>query len=359
MKRFPVNSLLSLLVFVMMAAVGCTTAPQSPTAEARVATSSPTHTAVPTSTATPTATPPEIREITPASTPTPVTPSATPTITNTPGPFEHVIEANDQLIAVVQEYGHYDLAVLDVIVAMNANVTNADRLPPPGSVVLIPRPTGSPTPPGGELTATIVAQNPPSATPALLTMVHVVEEGQTIIGIALQYNTTMAILAELNPQVYWFGCDFAVASGGENCSPQLSIGDELVVPMATPTPTLSPTPSGSETPTLTPTPGPVRLLWPGAGSIIQGGPLTLRWVSSGALETDRLYQVTVTDYTTGVTYTEFLRNNTLTLPGDLQPVDDVIHDMGWQVEIVQVGNDNIAFRVGAPGESRSFQWSRP
>ena len=321
-------------------------------------TASPTATVTPPPTATASATPPELALITPASTPTPVTPSATPTITNTPGPFEHVIQPNDQLIAIVQQYGHYDLAVLDAVVTLNPSVTNADRLPPPGSVILIPRPTALPTPPGGELTATVVALNPPSATPALLTMIHTVEEGQTVIGIALQYNTTMAILAELNPQLYWFNCDFTVASGGENCSPQLSIGDELTVPMPTPTPTLSPTPSGSETPTLTPTPGPVGLLWPASGAIIQGGPLTLQWVSVGALEADRLYQVTVTDYTTGTTYTEFVRANALTLPANLQPVDDVIHDIAWQVEVVQVGNDNVAFRVGAPGSPRSFQWAR-
>lgn len=324
-----------------------------------VPTVSPTATeqVVPSVTSTATATLPPIAQITPASTPTPVTPSATPTITNTPGPYEHVVQPNDQLIAVVQQYGHFSLDVLSVVVTMNPNVPNPDRLPPPGSVILIPRPTSSPTPPGGELTATVIARNPPSATPLLLTMIHTVQEGQTIIGIALQYNTTMAILAELNPQLFWFGCDFTIASGGENCNPQLSIGQELVVPMPTPTPTLSPTPSGFETPTPTPTPGPVRLLWPAAGSIIAGGPLTLRWVSVGVLQPDELYQVTVTDTTRGIVYTEFTRNNALTLPADLQPTETQAHQMIWEVEVVRVGNDNIAFRVGAVGEQRPFQWT--
>jgi hypothetical protein len=223
-------------------------------------------------------------------------------------------------------------------------------------MILIPRPTGSPTPPGGEMTATILAVNPPSATPQVLTMIHTVEEGQTIIGIAVQYNTTMSILANFNPQLYWFGCDFTIPSGGENCSPSLSIGDELVVPMPTPTPTLSPTPSGSETPTLTPTAGPVRLLWPADGSIVAGGPLTLRWVGAGVLLSDELYQVTVTDHTRGVVYTDFTRDNVLTLPGSMQPVDDAAHAMSWQVEVVRVGNDNVAFRIGAVGEMRTFQW---
>jgi len=347
--------ILAILGCVLLLA-GCNFTLATETATSSAPAASPTATAQSPVSATPTATPPRIAQITPASTPTPVTPSATPTITNTPGPYEHVVQPNDQLIAVVQQYGHFSLDVLDVIVTMNPNIPDADHLPPPGSVILIPRPTPSPTPPGGELTATVIARNPVSATPPMLTMIHTVEEGQTVIGIALQYNTTMAILAELNPQLYWFGCDFSIASGGENCNPQLGIGDELVVPMPTPTPTLSPTPSGQETPTLTPTPGAVRLLWPAAGSIIAGGPLTLRWVSVGVLQPDELYQVTVTDATRGIVYTEFTRNNALTLPPDLQPADAAIHQLTWEVEVVRVGNDNVAFRVGAVGEQRLFQW---
>jgi LysM repeat protein len=336
---------------------GCNFSPAEPTAVAVVATSSPTATVATPQPVTPTVTPPEIALITPAHTPTPVTPSATPTITLTPGPIAHEIQQGDGLIDIVLQYGHYDLAVLDVVVSMNQNVSTADRLPPPGSVIMIPRPTPTPTPIGGELTATIIAQNPPSPTPRLLTDIHTVEAGQTAIGIALQYNTTMAILAELNPSYYWLGCDFSIASGGPDCNPPLSIGDEFVVPLPTPTPTLSPTPSGNETPTMTPTPGVVRLLWPAPGSIIAGGPLTLRWVAPRALVSDELYQVTVTDTTTGVVYSDFTRNNTLTLPPELQPADDAVHAVIWQVFVVRVGDDNVAFRVGALGEERPFQWT--
>lgn len=306
--------------------------------------------------ATATATLAPISQITPANTSTPLTPSMTPTITNTPGPHEHIVQAGDGLISIVLQYGHYDLGVLDVVVAMNGNMPNADSLPPPGSMIIVPRPTPLPTPPGGELTATIVAQNPPTATPQLLTGVHVVEEGQSIVGIAQQYNTTMAILAQLNSQLWWYGCDFSIASGGTDCAPLLNLGEELTVPLPTPTPSATPTSSGNETPTITPTFGPVRLLWPGAGSIVAGGPLALRWVSVGMLHPDQAYQVTVTDHTAGVSYSEFVHGNSLVLPPELQPVDDATHQITWQVVVVQIGGDNVAFQVGADSEVRPLQW---
>jgi len=359
MFRFHFRAAIYIVVGVVaVLAAGCNFSPPSELPVVQEASPSPTATLIVPS-ATATAALPAVTAIIPADTPTPVPPSMTPTITDTPGPFEHVIQPGDQLLAIVQQYGHFDPAVLDVIVQMNANITDPDRLPPPGSVILIPRPTPSATPAGGELTATVVAQHPPTATPEILTMMHTVEEGQTIIGIALQYNTTMLILRLLNPDLDWRGCDFSVASGGQDCNPPLSIGQELVVPAPTPTPTLSPTPSGSETPTPTPTFGPVRLLSPTPGSIVVGGPLTLRWVSAGVLRGDELYQVTVADHTTGRIYTQFTRDNILTLPADLQPADSSPHDMTWQVVVVRVRDDNRAQIVGALGEERPFQWVAP
>ena len=304
-----------------------------------------------------TATPPDLLAIIPAPTATPVTPSATPTITNTPGPYAHVIQQGETLFGIILEYGHDDpYTVMDEVMALNPGFTNPDRLPSPGTTLLIPPPTSSPTPPGGELTATVIARNPPTATPPMLTMVHIVAEGQSMLGIAGQYDTTLSILRSLNPDVGWRGCNFAIPTGGPDCSPSLSIGQEIIVPAPTPTPTLSPTPSGSETPTPTPTFGPVRLLWPSPGDIVAGGPLILRWVSAGILQPDEVYQVTVYDRTTGLIYTQFTRDNTLILPSELQPTDATTHEVTWQVVVAKVGPDNHATVVGAVGEERLLQW---
>ncbi len=340
---------------------GCNFGPAAePTAAAIQPTASLTVTMTPTVTL-PARTPPPLSLITPANTPTPVTPSATPTITETPGPIQYVIQEGDQLIAIVRDNGHRSLAVLDEVVALNPNVPSADRLPPPGSTILIPRPTATATPPGGELTATVLAQFPASPTPVLQTMTHIVEQGQTIVGILSQYDIPMYRLRELNPwpAVDWTGCDPAIPSGGEDCSPVLSVGQEILVPAPTPIPTLSPTPSGGETPTPTPTYAPADLLWPSPGDIIQGGPLTLRWVSVGILQPGEYYQVTVTDQTAGTVYTTFTRSNSLTLPAALQPGDAVSHEVSWRVEVVRVQEDNAAVLIAFPGEERPFQWQAP
>ncbi len=356
MRRVSGISLAATFWVASLLLAACNFNPGTPVASLMTATASMTAT-IPPATLPPSNTPLPINQITPAGSPTPVTPSATPTITQTPGPFEHVIQPGEGLIGIVLAYGHYDLGVLEVVVTMNPNVPNPDRLPPPGSVILIPRPTPSPTPPGGDLTATVLAQYPTTPTPELVTGIHIVEEGQTVIGLARSYNTTIALLARLNPQLYWYGCDFTIASGGPNCSPSLSIGEEIVVPLPTPTPSATPTPSGSETPTPTSTPGPVRLLWPASGSLVTGGPLVLEWVSAGVLQPDEVYQVTVSDSTTGTVYTDFTRENALALPLDLVPVDGAVHPVTWMVRVVRVGADHVAIPAGAPGEERLFQWA--
>ena len=78
-------------------------------------------------------------------------------------------------------------------------------------------------------------------------------EGQTIVDIAVTYNTTLEVLAVLNADISFAGCNFEIQSGGPNCNPILQVGQVVLVPAPTPTPTLSPTPSGNETPTPTPT----------------------------------------------------------------------------------------------------------
>lgn len=361
MKRQPVL-MIGCLCAAFVAAAGCNFGPAAePTALIQQPTASLTATAAAVREVLPTRTPVPPLLITPASTPTPITPSVTPTITETPGPIRYEIQEGDQLIAIVRDLGHRSLAVMDEVVALNPNVPSVDRLPPPGSIILVPRPTPTATPPGGEITATFLAQFPSSPTPELQLITHIVETGQTIVGIIAQYDVPMYLLRELNPwpSVDWTSCDPAIPSGGEDCNPVLSVGQEILVPAPTATPTLSPTPSGSETPTPTPTYAPPALLWPSPGDIIQGGPLTLRWVSAGMLQPDEYYQVTLTDHTASTVFTDFTRANSLALPVAIQPGDAVSHDITWRVEVVRVQADHAAVLITFPGEERPFQWRSP
>jgi hypothetical protein len=140
--------------------------------------------------------------------PSPAQPTETPTPTETLGPYEYVIQPNDTLYlhhsadALELPYS-FDVAVASEILRLNPNITSVDRLPPPGSRILIPRPTVPPTPLGYELT---VAARPPALQTAqpegtMQVMEVVVREGDTILGIAEQNNTTLSVLRRLNPQL--------------------------------------------------------------------------------------------------------------------------------------------------------------
>ncbi len=82
--------------------------------------------------------------VTPSDTPPPPPPTGTPTATSTPGPHEHTIRAGDTCIGIAAEYGHVDLAVIGVIEELN-NLRDCGSLPGPGNVILVPRPTATPT----------------------------------------------------------------------------------------------------------------------------------------------------------------------------------------------------------------------
>ncbi len=255
----------------------------------------PTHT--PEASYTPSQTPtiaiPQVESSTP--TPTAAPPTATPTASDTPGPFQHIIREGDSLISIVQEYGYTDFSItpgsiLSEIVRINDNVPNADTLPSPGSVILIPRPTATPTPVNTEAAIAMEATNAASVpnvqfSDGVIITQYFVQEGDTIISIAAENNLTLEQIAVLNPDLDFFTCNFENPSGGEGCNVPLQIGQVVNLPAPTPTPTLSPTPSGNETPTPTPTYIAPMLIYPPDGAVAQPFVFTLQWVGVGVPST--------------------------------------------------------------------------
>lgn len=69
----------------------------------------------------------------------------------------------------------------------------------------------------------------PTATPTAVTT-YVIQEGDTLLEVALQFDTTLQTLADLNPQIDFSDCDFTRLSGGSNCVILLIVGDEITVP---------------------------------------------------------------------------------------------------------------------------------
>lgn len=363
--RLPEAVLLGLL---LLAAAGCDLsipAPATPTVEPVL-----TETSLPTPTLTlsaPTSTPAsistprrEVRLEPPTETFTPAPPTETFTPTPTPGPIEHTIQEGETLGYIIQLYGYTDLGVIDQIVAINPSIPNPDRLPGAGTIILIPRPTATPTPAGFAETATAVGGQPSQFIQQpgeILMMDHAVREGETIIGIAGQYDTNLVILDRLNPELQFFNCDFDNPSGGPDCNVPLQVAQIVKVPAPTPTPTLSPTPSGNETATPTPTYAAPVVVFPPEGGIARSRSIKLQWITTGILAPEYSYLVQVRDTTTSMEYAFVTRETFFTLGSDLAPAAGASHAMQWRI-VIGTALENSDFRIVSGGAARwrSFQW---
>jgi len=287
------------------------------------------------------------------------------TATPTPGACEVVIIEGDTLIQILSREScgnQRGQALIDAVVALNDNLFDADILPPVGESLLIPRPTPTPIPEGIEMTETAAAERGvrvlgnnefPENT---VFDCHIVEEGESAIGIAERYNSTLVQLSLLNQDISWPGCDFTNPSGGVNCSPQISIGQCVVVPFPTPTAVPTATPSGNETATPTATFAPARAIWPPEGVSASPGRLELSWVSVGILPPNTMYLIEVADRTVNTINNYITDNTTFTLPDDLIPSDGQVHRMEWRVTVARLNTDGSYSPIGGLGNWRGFQW---
>ncbi len=295
----------------------------------------------------------------------PLPPSETPIPTETPGPYEHTIRQSETLGYIIQLYGYRDFSVIPEVVALNPNIPNADTLPGAGSVILIPRQTATPTPEAAEPSEALSAFFPnPNIAPTNETglntnaeiIPYTVLEGDTIVGIAANWATTLEVLARLNPDIGFFGCNFEIPSGGPNCNPSLRVGQIVNVPAPTPTPTLSPTPSGSETPTPTATYHPPVVISPPQDAVVPPGILYLEWVSAGALLPDEVYLVQIEDVTAGTTFAAVTRSTSYALPDTLIPNDGQTHTIQWTVTIARRNEQGRYVVISGQPFIRRFQW---
>ena len=172
----------------------------------------PTPTAVPPTDVPPTATavPPTATDVPPTPTPTvtftptiTLTPSPYPTINNTqfPGRTVYIVEQDDTVAIIAVLYG----TSIDAILA--ANNLSPNGLIFVGQPLIIPLTSGTPptaqptTAPPTSVPPTVV---PPTAAPptpvptAVQITTYVVRPGDTLFGIALRFNTTVAALQRAN-----------------------------------------------------------------------------------------------------------------------------------------------------------------
>ncbi len=306
----------------------------------------------------------QIQGESPTPTPSPAPPTETPTATATPGPYEHTIQQGETLGYIIQlpPYSYTDFGVIDEIVRINSNIPNADTLPGAGSVILIPRKTATPTPVGLELTATSDAElnveTQHGVTLPIDTIIgcHMVDEGETIIGIMERYETTLEILSQLNPEIQFIRCNFELRAGGEECVVNIQPGQCVNIPLPTPTPTVSPTPSGNETPTPTPTYIAPLPVFPPDGAVAQPGVFRLHWVSAGVLRDNEVYLIEVTDTTNGAVSRQVTRETSLLLPESMIPTDGQMHIINWTVSVASANETGVYRTVSATPIIRTFQW---
>lgn len=285
------------------------------------------------------------------------------TPTATQGPCEVTIQEGETLSLAVNRNlcGNAPRqSLIDAVVAFNDNITNPDVVSA-GLVFFVPLPTPTPIPEGADMTQTVAAEQGISVIGISIFPVnqefgcHTVEEGDSIIGIADRYNTTLEILSPLNPSLNWGGCDFTNPSGGPNCNPGINPGLCVQVPFPTSTPVPTTTPSGRETATPTPTQEAAIIISPPEGSIVNQR-ITLEWVSVGILRENETYLIDVEDRTSGTVTAYQTRNTRYILPDSLIPSDGQTHTMAWRVRVAVRNDDNTYTPVGGTGAWNTFQW---
>ena len=291
----------------------------------------------------------------------------------------------------------------------NVNVTPTATPTRTPTVTPTPTPTQTPTP-----TST------PTPIPPLA---YQVREGETLIDIAVEHDTTVEAILALNPDVQpdllqvgqlllipvptptpgptstldpaiptptppdyivhivaqgevlstiaeRYDVSVAVIRAANDLPPDddtIHINQSLVIPMGTPEPSPTPTVDPNATPTpVPPYPAP-PLLSPPDGAILTGsdGPILLQWASVSVLRDDEWYELTLSQPPGGViSATTYTRATAWRIPLDLLLTANTdVREFRWQVQVVREGRDRSGALVydgaGAPSEIRTFTWLEP
>jgi len=293
-------------------------------------------TPAPTSTSLPTATPTDTPTPLPTETPTP-TPNVTPTSSSTPiPPTSYTVRYGDTLDSIARRFN----TTIEVIQSFN-DLEQSDVIQI-GQVLLIPAADATPgptrTPPP---TATFV----PGPTPG--TVLHVVQTGDTLLGLSLKYGVPMSVIQKAN----------------DIRDPEsIKIGQQLVIPIG---PTGTPTAGPQPTPTGPPRYPAPPLLSPIDGQVFEGNaePILLRWASVGILLQNEYYFVRLEHVGSGRQPETFYTKATgWHIPTSLFPKpNDPNRLFQWQVGVVRITGSRadgmpIYTEAGPVSPTRSFQW---
>ncbi|MDE2950409.1 MAG: LysM peptidoglycan-binding domain-containing protein [Chloroflexota bacterium] len=295
----------------------------------------------------------------PVPSPTPA-PTLAPSETSTPSPCIHRVAAGDSLISIIAGCGYRRLDILPTVRAING-IVDETRIQI-GQDIVVPLPsvtTGPLSAPVPQLNASASLENTPASeglallsfdpfappeTPTILPGLtwHRVAAGDSMIAIAVQYDTDAKQLSDLNPEVAFALCDFSLPYGGGECIVELIEGQTLRVPAPTATITPVPTLSGSETPIPPATAtvnAPFAVAPPDRAFFGAGDQITLRWVATGTLAADEIFRVVISEVGTVNRFSADTRDLFFILPRQWQADDDQRHTYTWQVSIVSQTSD--------------------
>lgn len=259
----------------------------------------------------------------------------------------------------------------------------------------------------------------PTSTPTPVPpRVHQVQPGETLLGIADEYDVTADEIMALNPDVepdllqvgqillippaamaglvvddptptpedfivhivapgdtlisiaQEYGVPVSVIRAANDLSPDeetIRVNQSLVIPVGTPVPSPTPTVDPNATPTPVPPYRAPPLLSPPDGAIFVGDdePILLQWASVSILRADEWYALTLFQPPAGVvSATTYIRATAWRVPFDLLPAADArVRDFQWQVQVLREARNRrgelVYEEAGAPSEVRTFTWLLP
>lgn len=283
----------------------------------------PTPTLLPTKTATIT--------LTPTSS---VTPSPVPTFTPLP-PLEYSVKSLDNCLTIAYAFKVSSQSII-LLNNLSADCNNLVV----GQKLKIPQPTPTPSP---QPSATLSESQ--STDEACSKADYTVKEGDTLGGIAANYNVTMEAIRTYN------GLPGDVVRQGQ----------VLHIPLCARKPTAGPTPTATPPP---PYPA-ANLLLPADGAPFMSATdvITLQWASIGTLRTNESYSVVVEDVTegTGRKLIDYVTDTKYIIPAQFRPSGNIPHVIRWYIQPVrQVGSDKVGKpqwdTAGIASTPRVFTW---
>ncbi len=260
-----------------------------------------------------------------SSTPTATfTPTDMPTVTPTP-PIAfrtHIVESGENPYLIADQYG----VTVKEILTLNHIVD--ETMLQVGQELLIP--------PGTKADSNgATAADFPKIT-------YEVESGDTLLGIALKYKTSVQAIRSANR-----GVDLNI----------LSVGQKINIPLATPAPPATPT--ATFTPSATPGPPflPPNLLSPPDKQVVNAENLVFNWTATGLLAENEFYVLKL-NWADGSAQEAWLKNNNYRLAKNERPTNGLIT---WTVTILRklyIGptGDAVGESRTSVGEQRTVEW---